>query len=270
MNIASIALPRIFRIGGGASKQLPEVLASLGLSRPLIVTDAYLMSSGRVAELENGLAAAGIAARVFADTVPDPRRRRVRQRTIRACRMPRRWRCSMRRSGRVRIRARSAAGRCLDRIAQMLGQRKIEPHVPLFRPYRLFGHRKVAVGKGARRNPDQVREPVGFPPERRPAVGAEMEGHVAAAGRRALESLGARDGQCHTLAGKKGRDAEERSGSPLAIEAMAERHLRGLAGAGEDELAAMTGGGAFHKRRHITARLASKLRPITGNSRFVH
>ena len=72
MNIASIALPRIFRIGGGASKQLPEVLASLGLSRPLIVTDAYLMSSGRVAELENGLAAAGIAARAFADTVPDP------------------------------------------------------------------------------------------------------------------------------------------------------------------------------------------------------
>ena len=72
MSVDSIALPRILRIGGGASKQLPEVLASLGLSRPLIVTDAYLMSSGRVAELENGLAAAGIAARAFADTVPDP------------------------------------------------------------------------------------------------------------------------------------------------------------------------------------------------------
>src|SRR3546814_3533564 len=72
LSIASIALPRIFRIGGGASKQLPEVLASLGLSRPLIVTDAYLESSGRVAKLTDGLAAAGIAARVFADTVPDP------------------------------------------------------------------------------------------------------------------------------------------------------------------------------------------------------
>src|SRR3546814_1897166 len=72
LSIASITLPRILRIGGGASKQLPEVLASLGLSRPLIVTDAYLVSSGRVAELEGGLAAAGIAARVFADTVPDP------------------------------------------------------------------------------------------------------------------------------------------------------------------------------------------------------
>src|SRR3546814_5457415 len=72
LSIASIALPRIFRIGGGASKQLPEVLASLGLSRPLIVTDAYLESSGRVAKLTDGLAAAGIAARVFADTVPNP------------------------------------------------------------------------------------------------------------------------------------------------------------------------------------------------------
>ena len=72
MSIASIALPRIFRIGGGASKQLPEVLASLGLSRPLIVTDGWLANSGRVAELTDGLAAAGIAARVFADTVPDP------------------------------------------------------------------------------------------------------------------------------------------------------------------------------------------------------
>ena len=72
MSIASIALPRIFRIGGGASKQLPGVLGVLGLSRPLIVTDGWLVSSGRVAELTDGLTAAGIAARVFADTVPDP------------------------------------------------------------------------------------------------------------------------------------------------------------------------------------------------------
>jgi alcohol dehydrogenase class IV len=72
LSIASIALPRIFRIGGGASKQLAEVLASLGLSRPLIVTDGWLVSSGRVGELVDGLTAAGIASRVFADTVPDP------------------------------------------------------------------------------------------------------------------------------------------------------------------------------------------------------
>ena len=72
MTIASIALPRILRIGGGASRQLPEVLATLGLSRPLIVTDAFLLESGRVAELRDGLTAAGLTSRVFADTVPDP------------------------------------------------------------------------------------------------------------------------------------------------------------------------------------------------------
>ncbi|WP_217482539.1 iron-containing alcohol dehydrogenase [Sphingomonas sp. CL5.1] len=72
MTIASIALPRILRIGGGASKQLPDVLNTLGLSRPLIVTDAFLRDSGRVAELTDGLAKAGIEARVFPDTVPDP------------------------------------------------------------------------------------------------------------------------------------------------------------------------------------------------------
>ncbi|WP_223181571.1 iron-containing alcohol dehydrogenase [Sphingopyxis sp. LK2115] len=72
MSIAPIALPRILRIGGGASKQLAEVLDALGLSRPLIVTDAWLLRSGRVDELTGLLAAAGISARVFADTVPDP------------------------------------------------------------------------------------------------------------------------------------------------------------------------------------------------------
>ena len=72
MSIASIALPRILRIGGGASKQLGEVLETLGLSRPLIVTDPWLLNSGRVDELAGGLASAGIAARGFADTVPDP------------------------------------------------------------------------------------------------------------------------------------------------------------------------------------------------------
>lgn len=70
--ISSIALPRLMRIGGGASAQLPEVLAALGLSRPLVVTDSYLVSSGRVETMTDGLKAAGIAARVFAGTVPDP------------------------------------------------------------------------------------------------------------------------------------------------------------------------------------------------------
>ena len=72
MSIAAIALPRIMRIGAGASRQAGEVLAMLGLSRPLVVTDGFLVAQGWVARLVDDLAAAGIAARVFADTVPDP------------------------------------------------------------------------------------------------------------------------------------------------------------------------------------------------------
>jgi alcohol dehydrogenase class IV len=64
--------PRILRIGGGASRQLPDVLATLGLSRPLIVTDAFLVGQGRVETLQGSLKAAGIASRVFDGTVPDP------------------------------------------------------------------------------------------------------------------------------------------------------------------------------------------------------
>jgi alcohol dehydrogenase class IV len=70
--IAQISLPRIFRIGGGASRELPQVLAMLGLSRPLIVTDAFLVGQGWVARIEDELKAAGMTCRVFADTVPDP------------------------------------------------------------------------------------------------------------------------------------------------------------------------------------------------------
>lgn len=70
--VAAIALPRLMRIGERAFEQLPALLAELGLSRPLIVTDAYLVGTGRITQAVDLLAAAGIAARVFADTVPDP------------------------------------------------------------------------------------------------------------------------------------------------------------------------------------------------------
>lgn len=69
---AAIALPRILRIGVGASAALAEVLGILGLSRPFIVSDGYLASSGMVQPLLDGLKAAGIEARLFTGTVPDP------------------------------------------------------------------------------------------------------------------------------------------------------------------------------------------------------
>jgi alcohol dehydrogenase class IV len=70
--VAAIALPRLMRVGERAFEQLPALLGELGLSRPLIVTDAYLSGTGRIAHALELLAGAGMTARVFADTVPDP------------------------------------------------------------------------------------------------------------------------------------------------------------------------------------------------------
>jgi hypothetical protein len=39
MMAANINLPRILRVGAGASQQLVATLAELGLGRPLLVTD---------------------------------------------------------------------------------------------------------------------------------------------------------------------------------------------------------------------------------------
>jgi alcohol dehydrogenase class IV len=72
MAAASIALPRIMRVGGGASQEIGAVLQGLGLNRPLIVTDKFLLSHGQVGRLKTALGSSGIAAEVFADTVPDP------------------------------------------------------------------------------------------------------------------------------------------------------------------------------------------------------
>lgn len=69
---STIALPRLMRIGAGASSELADVLRGFGLAQPLIVTDRFLMETGRVDEIVRDLAAAGIESRIFADTVPEP------------------------------------------------------------------------------------------------------------------------------------------------------------------------------------------------------
>lgn len=66
------ALPRILRVGGGVSGELAPLLATLGLSRPLIVTDRFLKDGGRADVLMDELHKAGMAARIFADTLPEP------------------------------------------------------------------------------------------------------------------------------------------------------------------------------------------------------
>lgn len=67
-----IVAPRLLQVGGGSVAQAAEVLARFGLSRPLVVTDPFMVSSGLVRRLLDPLEAAGIKAGVFSDTIPEP------------------------------------------------------------------------------------------------------------------------------------------------------------------------------------------------------
>jgi alcohol dehydrogenase class IV len=67
-----ILVPPILRIGGGAIDEASSVLNHLGVRNPLIVTDAFLVRAGLVEPLCQQLKHAGIACRVFSETVPDP------------------------------------------------------------------------------------------------------------------------------------------------------------------------------------------------------
>jgi alcohol dehydrogenase class IV len=70
--IASIAMPRLMRIGAGASSELGNILSQLGLSRPLIMTDRHLVELGKLDKLMSSLDKSKISARVFCDVVLDP------------------------------------------------------------------------------------------------------------------------------------------------------------------------------------------------------
>ena len=69
---ANIAAPRMLQVGGGAVRQIAELLGKFGLSRPLVVSDPFMVSSGHIRHCLDPLAAAGIAVTVFSETVPDP------------------------------------------------------------------------------------------------------------------------------------------------------------------------------------------------------
>ena len=59
-------------VGGNSTAETAAVLAKFGLSRPLVVTDPYMVSSGLIRRCLDPLDAAGIDATVFSDTVPEP------------------------------------------------------------------------------------------------------------------------------------------------------------------------------------------------------
>ncbi|WP_199254176.1 iron-containing alcohol dehydrogenase [Mycolicibacterium mengxianglii] len=68
----NLAMPRFLTVGAGALTTAGGALIKLGVCRPLIVTDKYLVSSGATSKLEKVLIDAGCAVAVFSDTVPDP------------------------------------------------------------------------------------------------------------------------------------------------------------------------------------------------------
>ena len=72
MDLITFQAPRIIEIGGGTVAKAAALLARLGLSRPLIVTDPFMVSSGLLNRLTRPLHDAGIAFDVFSETVPEP------------------------------------------------------------------------------------------------------------------------------------------------------------------------------------------------------
>ena len=72
MSVVAINLPRILRVGAGASRMLVATLNELGVDRPLLVTDPFMVQQGYAELLEQQLREAGIGYAVFDDSVPDP------------------------------------------------------------------------------------------------------------------------------------------------------------------------------------------------------
>ena len=70
--VATVTMPRLLLIGAGAAAEIATVLGRLGVKAPLIVTDGFMASSGTLAKVTDRLDRAGLAWRVFSDTVPDP------------------------------------------------------------------------------------------------------------------------------------------------------------------------------------------------------
>ena len=70
--VANINLPRILRVGAGASRELVATLAELDIRQPLVVTDPFIASQDFtqqiIADLENNK----VQFSVFSDCVPDP------------------------------------------------------------------------------------------------------------------------------------------------------------------------------------------------------
>ncbi|MFY7959103.1 MAG: iron-containing alcohol dehydrogenase [Elsteraceae bacterium] len=70
--MTTVMTPRLMLIGGGAVQEIGGVLKRLGVRKPMIVSDAFMASSGVLAKVTDAIAKAGLGFGVFTDTVPDP------------------------------------------------------------------------------------------------------------------------------------------------------------------------------------------------------
>lgn len=76
--ITSFNIPASVIIGGGASAELLPQLRRLGVSRVLVVTDAFMVKSGVVGRILEPLKEGGIGTAVFDGVQPDPTVQNVR------------------------------------------------------------------------------------------------------------------------------------------------------------------------------------------------
>lgn len=67
-----VILPRIMQVGEDASLEIPTILASLGCSQPLIITDKMMVELGYAGKIQERLQVHSITADIFDDTVPEP------------------------------------------------------------------------------------------------------------------------------------------------------------------------------------------------------
>ncbi|AMG29063.1 alcohol dehydrogenase [Grimontia hollisae] len=68
----SIILPRLMEIGDGALKKLPDTLSALDCRNPIIITDKTMVALGQSQKVAGLLKQAGIEAKVFDNTIPEP------------------------------------------------------------------------------------------------------------------------------------------------------------------------------------------------------
>jgi alcohol dehydrogenase class IV len=70
--IIELHLPQDLLIGGGTSEDLPAHVARIGVERPLVVSDRFLLDKGPAGPLVERLRGAGLSVEVFGDVQPDP------------------------------------------------------------------------------------------------------------------------------------------------------------------------------------------------------